>query len=144
MIKEDRMDPERSDSACATAAAQGDGPASLLAAVDALVYGYSTELELYSAVRALAWRQRDTLCGGWNLDRFGDLLDEKEDLLRMIGQVESVMKGAKSLVLSRELLQCPNRWKLDRLLEQLAAMIEEIRAVESANASLLEGALAAG
>jgi hypothetical protein len=128
----------------ATAAAQGNGPASPLAAVDALVYGYSTELELYSAIRALAWRQRDTLCDGWNLERFGDLLDEKEDLLRMIGQIESAMKAAKSLVLSRKLLQCPNRWKLDRMLDQVAAMIEEISAVERANASLLEGALAAG
>jgi hypothetical protein len=138
------MNAKRSDRSGATAAAQGNGPASLLAAVDALVHGYSTELELYSTVRALTWRQRDMLCDGWNLDRFGDLLDEKEDLLRMIGQIESAMKGAKSLVLSRKLLQCPNRWKLERLLDQLAEMIEEIRAVEGANASLLEGALAAG
>jgi len=124
--------------------AQSNEPASLPAAVDALVYGYSTELQLYTTVRALTIRQRDTLCNGWNLERFGDLLDEKEDLLRMIGQVETAMKSAKSLVLSRKVLECPNRWLLDRLLDQVAAMIEEISAIERANASLLEGALAAG
>ena len=128
----------------ATAAAERSAPASLAAAMDALVRGYREELQLYSTVRALTWRQRDTLREGWNLDRFGDLLDEKEDLLQMIGQIESVMKGAKSLVLARKPSQCPDRWTLERLLDQLTAMIEEIRAVEGANASLLEGALAAG
>ena len=135
------MNRNRSDSSHATATAERNLPASLTAAMDALVHGYSEELELYSTVRALTWRQRRTLDEEWNLDRFGDFLDEKEDLLRMIGQIESVMKSAKSLVLSRKPAQCPGLWQLERLLDQLTAMIEEIRAVEGANASLLEGAL---
>jgi len=128
------MNGKRSDSS----------PANLTAAMDALVHGYREEVELYSTVRAITWRQRDTLREEWNLDRFCDLHDEKEDLLRMIGQIETVMQGAKSLVLSRKPPQSPSRWKLERLLDRLTAMIEEIRALEGANASLLEGALAAG
>ena len=124
--------------------AQRNPPENLTAAMDALVHGYSEEMELYSTLRALTWSQRDILCDGWNLDRFGDLLDEKEDLLQMIDQIEAVMQEAKSLVLSRKPPQSPSRWKLERLLDRLAAMIEEIRAVEGANASLLQGALAAG
>lgn len=118
-------------------------PSDLTAALDTLVHGYRAESELYLRVRKLTWRQRETLRDGWNLDRFSDLLEEKEDLLRMIGQIESVMKGAKTVVLSRKPSQCPNRWALERLLDQLTAVIEEIRIVESANATLLEGALAA-
>ncbi|MGO8705469.1 MAG: flagellar export chaperone FlgN [Candidatus Brocadiia bacterium] len=128
----------------ATATAERTAPANLTAAVDALVHGYNAELEIYSTVRALTYKQRDTLCNGWDLDRFGDLLDEKEDLLQMIGQVESVMKGAKALVLGRKDSECPNRWQLERLLDHLARMIEEIRALERVNASFLETALAAG
>jgi hypothetical protein len=128
------MNRKRSDSS----------PENLTTAMDALVHGYSEEVELYSTLRALTWSQRDILCDGWNLDRFGDLLDEKEDLLQMIDQIETLMQDAKSLVLSRKPVHCPGRWKLERLLDRLTAMIEEIRAVEGANASLLEGALAAG
>ncbi|MGD1000950.1 MAG: flagellar export chaperone FlgN [Candidatus Brocadiia bacterium] len=140
------MNRKTSGASHATATAECNPPANLTAAMDALVHGYRAELEIYSTVRALTRRQRDTLCDGWgwDLDRFGDLLDEKEDLLRMIEQVESVMKGAKTLVLGRKLSPCPNRWQLERLLDRLAAMIEEIRALEGANASLLETALAAG
>jgi len=117
-------------------------PANLTAAMDALVHGYREELEIYSTVRALTWSQRRTLDQDWNLDRFCDLLDEKQDLLQMIGQIESVMKSAKSLVLTRDLAQCPDRWKLERLLDQLTILIEEIREVEGANATLLEDAMA--
>ena len=138
------MNRKRMDGSQATAVAEPSLPANLTAAMDALVHGYSEEMELYSTVRALTWRQRETLCDGWNLDQFGDLLDEKEDLLQMIGQIESVMKSAKSLVLTRKPPQGPSRWKLERLLDQLTAMIEEIREVEGANATLLEDALAAG
>jgi hypothetical protein len=138
------MNRKRLNGSQATAVAESNLPATLTAAMDALVHGYSEEMELYSTVRALTWRQRDTLRDGWNLARFGDLLDEKEDLLRMIGQIESVMKNAKSLVLAKKPPQCPNRCKLERLLDQLTAMIEEIREVEGANATLLEDALAVG
>ena len=138
------MNRKRPDSSRATATAERNPPANLAAAMDALVHGYSEELELYTTVRALTWRQRRTLDDGWNLARFCDLLDEKEDLLRMIGQIESVMKSAKTLALSRKLAQCPDRWKLERLLDRLTALIEEIREVEGANASLLENALAVG
>jgi hypothetical protein len=127
-----------------TVSTVGRAPAELTTALDTLVHGYRAESELYLRVRKLTWRQRETLRDGWNLDRFSDLLEEKEDLLRMIGQIESVMKGAKTVVLSRKPSQCPNRWALERLLDQLTAVIEEIRVVETANATLLERELAAG
>jgi hypothetical protein len=126
------------------ASTAGRAPAEISAALDTLVHGYRTESELYTRVRKLTWWQHDTLRAGWDLDRFSDLLEEKEDLMRMIGQIESVMKSAKSLVLSRKPSQCPDRWKLEKLLDQLAAMIEEIRIVEGANVSLLESAPIAG
>jgi hypothetical protein len=110
--------------------------------MEALVHGYSEEMQLYSAVRALTLRQRETLCDGWSLDLFGDLLDEKEDLLRMIGQIESLMKNAKSLIMAKKPPEGPNRWKLARLLDRLAAIIEEIRTLEGINASILEDVLA--
>jgi hypothetical protein len=126
------------------ASTAGRASSDLTAAMDTLVHGYRAESELYTRVRRLTWRQRDTLRENWDLDRFSDLLEEKEDLLRMIGQIETVMKSAKTLVLSRKPSQCPSRWKLEALLDQLTAMIEEIRIVESANASLLESAPVAG
>jgi len=109
-------------------------------AMDALVRGYSEEIELYSTVRALTRRQSEMLRGGWSLDLFADLLDEKEDLLRMIGQIESLMKKAKSLVLAKKPPEGPNRWKLEKLLDRLTAIIEEIRLLEGDNASILEDA----
>ena len=122
----------------------GRSPAEITAALDTLVHGYRAESELYTCLRKLTWRQHDTLREGWDLERFGDLLEEKEDLLQMIGQIESVMKSAKSLVLSGKPSQCPDRWKLEKVLDQLTAMIEEIRIVEGANDSLLEAAPVAG
>ena len=135
------MNRKRENGAQATAVAKSNLPSAVANAMDALILGYSEEMEIYSTVRALTWQQRDTLRDGWNLDQFGDLLDEKEDLLEMIGQIESVMKSAKSLVLAKKPPQSPNRWKLERLLDQLTGLIEEIRAVEGANASMLEDVL---
>jgi hypothetical protein len=136
------MNRKRSNGSQATSAAERNRPSALTDAIEALVRGYTEEIALYSTVRALTWRQRDTLRDDRNLERFGDLLDEKEDLLRMIGQIESLMKNAKSLVLTRKPPECPSRWKLMNLLDQLTAIIEEIRSIEGVNASILEDALA--
>jgi hypothetical protein len=106
--------------------------------MNALLSGYQEEAELYLRVRRLTWRQREMLRNGMDLSMFSDLLEEKEDLLRVIAEIESEMKSAKSLVLSQPPAKCPNRRKLELLLERLAETIEEIRIVEGNNACLLE------
>ena len=112
--------------------------------MDTLVHGYREESELYTRVRKLTWRQRETLCEGWDLDRFGDLLDEKEDLLQMIGQIESRDEERQIAGPVEKAAAMPEPLEARTLLDQLTAMIEEIRDVEGANATLLEDALAAG
>ena len=120
-------------------AAAASGPLERVAsAMNTLVNGYRKETELYLHMLRLTWRQRDLLGSESNLHRFRDLLEEKEDLLRKIGRIESEMKNAKSLVLSLPPSQCPNRWKLEELLDRLTDTIEEIRIVEGDNACLLE------
>ena len=116
---------------------KNDRPADVATALDDLVRGYEEEMQLYRKVRNLAWGQRMALRNGRDLNRFGDLLDEKQDLLRMIAEIESHLRAAKSLVVSRELPQCPNRRKLETLLDELAATIEDTCVIESANAALL-------
>ena len=112
-------------------------------AMNTLLSGYREEAELYLCVRRLTWRQRDLLRTGLDLNLFRDLLEEKEDLLRMIVQIESEMKSAKSLVLSCPPSECPDRRKLERLLDRLTDTIEEIRIVEGGNACRLEASAAA-
>ena len=106
-------------------------------AMNALMKGYREEAHLYMDVCRLTWKQRDTLREGWNLAQFRDLQDEKENLLRMLGQLESEMRAAKVIVLSKEPSKCPDRWQLKMLLDRLTETMEEIGIVESANASLL-------
>jgi hypothetical protein len=129
------------------ASANGHGPCAAVAgrpresvifAMNTLLDGYREEAELYLRVRRLAWRQRDLLWSGLDLDLFRDLLEEKEDLLQMIARIESEMKSAKSLVLAHPPSQCPGRRKLETLLDRLTLTIEEIRIIEGSNACRLE------
>jgi hypothetical protein len=108
-----------------------------------LLNGYREEAELCLRVWRLAWKQRNLLRDGLELNLFRDLLEEKEALLRMIGQIESEMKSAKSLVLSHPPSQCLDRRKLETLLDRLTEKIEEVRIVEGAHACRLEAAPAA-
>lgn len=109
-----------------------------VAAADLLVRGYEEEINLYTAVRDLALRQKEMLQDVPNLLRFCKLLDEKEDLLRIIGRIETEMKSAKAVVTSVGPNGCPHRLKLATLLDKVRDMIEDIRAIEHENVSLLE------
>ncbi len=121
-------------------AAVASGPQeSVASAMDALLSGYREEAEIYLHMLQLTWRQRDILRNGLDLSLFRDLLEEKEALLRMIGQIDTEMKSAKSLVLSYPPSQSPNRRELEKLLDRLTERIEEIRRAESNNAGLLDG-----
>ncbi len=108
------------------------------AAMDTLLRGYEEELNLYALVWDLTARQKEMLRDPMDLLPFKDLLDEKEDLLRIIGQMEAEMTGAKTLVLSQEPERCPHRSRLITLLDRLTEIIEDIRAMERENISLLE------
>ncbi|MGD1000277.1 MAG: hypothetical protein ABSA67_06205 [Candidatus Brocadiia bacterium] len=107
------------------------------AAINALVHGYKEEAQLYTHVRRLTWKQHDTLHEGWDLDQFHDLRDEKEDLLQMVEEIELGMRAARAVVLFKKPPKCPDRSKLDTLLDHMIEIIEEIWTVESDNASLL-------
>ena len=119
----------------------------LESAIKVLLRGYEEELNLYFVVRALAMRQKEMLREPSDLLSFCDLLDEKEDLLQIIGQMEYEMEGAKSFVLSSQPGTCPylsrasrpnGRWRLTVLLDRVTAAIEDIRAIEQDNISLLQ------
>jgi hypothetical protein len=116
---------------------KNDMQTAVAAAMNALMKGYREEVHLYMDVCRLTWKQRDTFREGWDQAQFHDLQDEKENLLRMLGQFESEMRAAKVIVLSKEPLECPDRWQLKMLLDRLTETIEEIGIVESANASFL-------
>ena len=111
--------------------------------MNALLNGYREEAEIYLHVLQLTWRQRDVLRNGFDLSLFRDLLEEKENLLRMVAQINSEMKNAKALALSCPLAQSPVRRELEKLLDRLADTVEELRIAENDNASLLEAAPAA-
>lgn len=121
-----------------------DTQTGVVAAINALVHGYREEAQLYMHVRRLTWKQHDTLHDGWGLDQLHDLGDEKEDLLQMIEQIESGMRTARAVVLLKEPSECLDRSKLDMLLDHMIEIIEEIRIVESDNASLLCAILVGG
>ena len=107
-------------------------------AVETLLRGYEEEASLYSVVRNLTLNQRETLHSVWDLQRFADLLDEKEDLLQIIGQIDEELAPAKTVVMAQGPERCPHRNRLTRLLDKLTEMIEEIRLIEGSNASILK------
>ena len=108
-------------------------------AVDFLLRGYEEELNLYSVVFDLTVRQNQVLRDSQDLVRFCDLLDEKEDLLRIIGQIDVEMKQAKTFLLLQQPEVCPRRWRLTFLLDRVTRLIERIRARERMNIELLQG-----
>ncbi|MGD0999834.1 MAG: hypothetical protein ABSA67_03960 [Candidatus Brocadiia bacterium] len=122
------------------AAIAGGPQEGAVSAMNAVLNGYREEAEIYLHVLQLTWRQRDVLRNGFDLSLFRDLLQEKEDLLRMAAQINSEMKNAKSLVLSYPATQWPERRELETVLDRLADTVEEVRIAEDKNACLLETA----
>jgi len=112
-------------------------PANVEAAVNALVRGYQEETNLYLAMRRLTLSQKEMLANGEDLAWIWDILDAKEDLLKMIEEIEGTMAPAKAVVLSQAPATCPDRWKLTTLLDRLTEIIGELRALENGNAALL-------
>jgi hypothetical protein len=123
---------------------KNDPQTDVATAVNVLVHGYGEEAQLYMRIRRLTWKQHDTLHEEWDLDQFQDLLDQKEDLLQMAEQIEAGMQAARAIVLSRGPSACPDRVRLDMLLDHIIEIIEEIWIVESDNASFLNAILLEG
>ena len=107
-------------------------------AVEQVIKGYEEELFLYSAMRDVCAVQLATAEGADEAIRLDDLLDEKEDILTLIDQVDSAMAGAKSAVMSVDPDACPRREMLDDLLDRLACLIEDIRAIERLNIAAVD------
>lgn len=107
-------------------------------AVDILLRGYEEEINLYSALRELSLKQRESLRADADLARLCDLLDEKEDLVALIGEIDSEMSRAKSVVLSLRPHTCPHHDRLAGLLDHVAGLIADIRAIEQENMSFLD------
>ena len=112
-------------------------PGNVESAVNALVRGYQEETNLYLAMRRLTLSQKEMLANGEDLAWIWDILDAKEDLLKMIEEIEGTMAQAKAVVLSQAPETCPDRWKLTTLLDRLTEIIEELRILENGNAALL-------
>jgi len=107
-------------------------------AVEELTSGYEEEARLYATIFQLSLEQRQALRKRGNLRRFADLLEEKEDILRLIGQIDDRMADTREALMSMDLRSCPARERLGALLDCVAMLIEDVRAVEEANAAFLD------
>ena len=107
-------------------------------AIDMLLMGYKEELNLYAVVRELTLSQKRILCNGMDLMRFKDMLDEKDDVLKLIDQIEEELSKAKPVVTAQHPPSTCRRKELVRVLDQVTETIEDIRAMERENVELLD------
>jgi len=107
-------------------------------AVEELTRGYEEQARLYARMLELSLEEREALRQGGGMDRFMDLFAEKEDLLRLAGEIDERMAGAKESVMSTPPADRPDRERLGALLDCVAMVIEDIRSVETANAVFLD------
>jgi hypothetical protein len=77
--------------------------------MDEQLRGYEEATQRYTRLRDLTWQRRMALRDGRYPDRFGDLLEEMRNLLHLIAETETRLRAAKSLALSRNPSQRPNR-----------------------------------
>ena len=107
-------------------------------AMNMLVMGFKEELNLYAVVRELTLSQKKILGNGRDLMRFNDMLDEKEDVLRLIDQIDEELSKAKTVVTSQRPQSTCCRKELAHVLDQVTETIEEIRVMERENVELLD------
>ena len=107
-------------------------------AMNMLMMGFKEELNLYSVVRELTLSQKKILRNGRDLMRFNDMLDEKEDVLRLIDQIDEELSKAKTVVTSQHAPATCRRKELARVLDQVTETIEDIRSMERENVELLD------
>ena len=86
-----RKQPDAAHDLRLTSADTREPRANAASVMNALLNGYREEAEIYLHVLQLTWRQRDVLRNGFDLSLFRDLLEEKENLLRMVAQINSEM-----------------------------------------------------
>ncbi len=114
------------------------GTSRMDSAVSDLLQGYAEELRLYERIRTLTLWQGEALRARGDVARFSDLMDEKEDLLRLIGQIEFRLAPARQTVTEHAGKGFPRSIALAAVLDRLTALLGEIRAMESAHAILLD------
>ena len=107
-------------------------------AMTMLLTGYKEELNLYSVVRELTLSQQRILHNGRDLMRFNDMLDEKEDVLRLIDQIDEELSKAKTVVTSQRPTSTCRKKELAHVLDQVTETLEDIRAMERENVELLD------
>ena len=107
-------------------------------AVMTLLKGYETEVDLYSEIRDLSASQREKLMSQQDLASFCELYNEKEGLLDVLGQIDTELTDAKTVVLTSDPETCPCRERLNNLLGSVTNIIEEICDIERENAAYLE------
>jgi len=106
-------------------------------ALGMLLMGYKEELNLYSVVRRLTLGQRKILNNGRDMLRFNDMHDEKQDVLRLIDQIDKELSKAKKVVTSKHSPHAGPERKLAHVLDRVTETIEGIRSVERENIELL-------
>ncbi len=107
-------------------------------AMDMLLEGYREETRLYRLLLEVAREQRTTLLAHGTVARFSDLLDAKEDLVEMIGQIEQHLEYAKRVVLSHGPATQDGCAALAAILDHVTQVIAEVQDIEEGNAAMLE------
>jgi len=107
-------------------------------AVHLLIRGYQEEMSLYRLVRDISQRQVRTLDGQDGLRAFCELHRRKEQVLDLIGRIESEMRVAKEVVLSHSPTDCPHRHRLVEILQDVQGLIRAVREAEELNADRLQ------
>ena len=96
-----------------------------------LCAGYGCEIELYGKVRDLARRQTRLLRAGANGLAVLQLSSEKEQFLENIGDIDEALAPARTIVThEHDLIADGLMDGLHAVLDQLDAVIDEIRALE--------------
>ena len=106
-------------------------------AVEELTRGYEEQARLYARMLELSLEQRETLRKRGAIGHFMDLLEEKEDILRLTGQIDDHMADAKEAMMSVQPEDCPCRERLGALLDCVVMLIEDVRSIETSNALFL-------
>jgi len=99
-------------------------------AVRMLLCGYREEVNLYEEIRRVCLEQREALAVRQDLAQVCDLLDEKDDILRLIGEIDVQMSDAKTVVLNLCSEDWPEREKLGEVLDRVTGVIEDVRRIE--------------
>lgn len=123
-----------------TAAERPDGGTRVL---ERLCELYESELLIYDQVRDLSRRQADEVAAGAGMPRIRELLQQKKTLLDRIAALEERYAGLKIVWERRRHEAGTDQARLQKLLREAGARIEEILGIEAEiDRMLIDGAAA--